>query len=966
MFNLKLRHSVLSHYIKLSLRIVSASVILFFFQNCDKAFQTNDKEFLELSSHAPQISVNEMPGLLINERSVSIEFSIVPNPFAKINSTTCKLDEEPPVDCVDKFSVTDLLDGDHNLSIVTMDSFGNTSEEVRVYWRVDATKPVVVLNTSPAAVSGKDTASFTFTGTDNLSGLAALECSVDGSVFAICTSPIELANLTEENHSFKVHAIDVAGNVSDDLTYLWRVDLTAPVIEILTGPTNLSNSTTANFTFTGTDNGALLAEFECDFDNQGFVPCTSPRSYTNLTQGQHAFSLKARDAAGNMTAPVQRAWTIDSVAPTVQIVSSPQNPTNQTSATFQFTPNDGNGSGIARTECSFDGGGFTACVSPKAYNNLANGNRSFSVRAVDNANNVSLVASFNFVVDNVPPQISISASVPASTTSTSASMTISTSDSTSGIDKLECRLDGGAFALCQSPKSYTNLIVGNHAFMARVSDKAGNLSTATFAWTIVSPPPTPTSTPTPTPTPPPPPVGGVPNFPINLSKFNLKVDNDLDPLETSNCHVNSNNIQSVDQPNDPLSPGKGMRMLFPIGTAGGGSPSYYCTVGSKEIFMRFSLRVSDPWDFHPSSVNKIAFLFPGNGGDVYLAMRNNRKLFVANQMPGTPDNQINREQNLSNWTLTLGQWAIIDWYVNSTTGVTRVWADGELIMEHIPGTTSGYTAGMGGDTWIEAKLDPTWGGIGSTKTTNDYYDYGHLIIYGSDGSGTVATTNEPLGFTKLTENPLSANNFDGWRTDSGTLQFVNDANAPVSPTGVLRASYSTSFNSGSAPWALEKALPSNLKDIYYRLNFKLSDNFEGQGSATNKLGFVWTHNSPSFFISAEGVGSGNLIAMARIQDAAESRDHLPPNKGKSGIIQRGVWHTLEVRLINNDPGVSNGTAMVWLDGVLITEYKDVRFTGAGLENTWQYVSIYPIWGGAPGQSPANNMFMDFDHIYVSR
>src|SRR5690606_7459924 len=99
----------------------------------------------------------------------------------------------------------------------------------------------------------------------------------------------------------------------------------------------------------------------------------------------------------NMTAAMERMWMVDAVAPTVQIVTTPPNPTNQTTATFQFTPND-QGSGINRTECSLNGGGFTACTSPMTYNNLQNGQRSFAVRAVDNAGNVSQAASFTWTV----------------------------------------------------------------------------------------------------------------------------------------------------------------------------------------------------------------------------------------------------------------------------------------------------------------------------------------------------------------------------------------------------------------------------------------------------------------------------------------------------------------------------------------------------------------------------------------
>lgn len=50
----------------------------------------------------------------------------------------------------------------------------------------------------------------------------------------------------------------------------------------------------------------------------------------------------------------------------------------------------------------------------------------------------------------------------------------------------ECRLDGGAFAACSSPKSYSGLAVGVHDFAVRATDSTGNTdqSPATHTWNV--------------------------------------------------------------------------------------------------------------------------------------------------------------------------------------------------------------------------------------------------------------------------------------------------------------------------------------------------------------------------------------------------------------------------------------------------------------------------------------------------
>ena len=68
-----------------------------------------------------------------------------------------------------------------------------------------------------------------------------------------------------------------------------------------------------------------------------------------------------------MPTPASFTWVVDTTAPDTTITGNPPNPTNSTSATFNFTGNDGGGTGVASFECNLDGGGFSACTSRKNY-----------------------------------------------------------------------------------------------------------------------------------------------------------------------------------------------------------------------------------------------------------------------------------------------------------------------------------------------------------------------------------------------------------------------------------------------------------------------------------------------------------------------------------------------------------------------------------------------------------------------
>ena len=93
-----------------------------------------------------------------------------------------------------------------------------------------------------------------------------------------------------------------------------------------------------------------------------------------------------------------------------------------------------------------------------------------------------------------PPTISTKPGNPSN--SPGASFAFADADATASF---RCRLDGGAFAACASPKAYAGLTEGVHTFGVKAVDRAGNQSAVTsFTWsTDLTPPPTPALDPKP-------------------------------------------------------------------------------------------------------------------------------------------------------------------------------------------------------------------------------------------------------------------------------------------------------------------------------------------------------------------------------------------------------------------------------------------------------------------------------------
>ena len=94
-------------------------------------------------------------------------------------------------------------------------------------------------------------------------------------------------------------------------------DNTPPNTTITSGPSGAISGTSA--TFVSSEPGS---KFECSLDGAPYSGCSSPKSYSNLTDGSHHFCVRAIDAEGNvdLLTPAQRTFTVDTKAPKVDSV----------------------------------------------------------------------------------------------------------------------------------------------------------------------------------------------------------------------------------------------------------------------------------------------------------------------------------------------------------------------------------------------------------------------------------------------------------------------------------------------------------------------------------------------------------------------------------------------------------------------------------------------------------------------
>lgn len=197
-------------------------------------------------------------------------------------------------------------------------------------------------------------------------------------------------------YSFEVRATDAAGN--NDPTPARRtftVDTAPPNTTITSGPTSLTRNTSASFAFSSDETGS---SFECSLDGGAFTSCASPKGYSGLSNGTHTFSVRAKDAAGNVDGtPAVRAWTVDTAKPTVGSVSPRHKaiirdatPTIEATVKDNRTLSKANialyvaGKRIPAAKFKYGASGLLVYNSPK----LARGKKTVRIVATDSAGNV--------------------------------------------------------------------------------------------------------------------------------------------------------------------------------------------------------------------------------------------------------------------------------------------------------------------------------------------------------------------------------------------------------------------------------------------------------------------------------------------------------------------------------------------------------------------------------------------------
>ena len=369
----------------------------------------------------------------------------------------------------------------------------------------DTTAPAVSGFAIPTSSTSLTVSITTFTATDSVgvTGYRVTETSAIPAASAAGWTTAAPASYTFASAGAKTlyaWAKDAAGNVSAPLsrtTTITLPDTTAPAVTGFTIPVTSTSLTVAITTFIATD-GVGVTGYRVT--ESPAIPAASatgwsaaaPANYTFASAGAKTLYAWAKDAAGNVSAPLSDTTTIslpDATAPTVTGFAIPPSATSLTVPITTFTASDNTGvAGYLVTETSTipqpSAAGWSAAV-PANYTFASAGAKTLYAWAKDAAGNVSAPLSDTATIslpDATAPVVTGFA-IPASSTSLIVAITLTATDNTgvTGYMVTENPATPTAAAAgwsAAAPASYTFASAGAKTLYAWVKDAAGNVDGA--------------------------------------------------------------------------------------------------------------------------------------------------------------------------------------------------------------------------------------------------------------------------------------------------------------------------------------------------------------------------------------------------------------------------------------------------------------------------------------------------------
>ncbi|MFL5945446.1 MAG: Ig-like domain-containing protein [Gaiellaceae bacterium] len=418
--------------------------------------------------------------------------------------TTFATDTSSPYSA--SFDTTGVADGLYDFRTVATDVAGNgeASPVVVANRRIDNTAPSATMLSPGNPVRG--TVTLTSSTSDGGSGLDTVVYALAPGGGSFNTQPASWDTTLGSDglYDLRVTATDMAGNSTTSSILTTRVDNTPPALTFSSPASGDTVSGTVSLTASASDASPAspLVTFAYKLHSDppsAYTATGSSWNTTSLPGGDGIYDLRARatDDATNTTTVEMTSVRVDNVPPAVAITAPAAaiNDSLPSPTSFSATASDPGGSGVAQVqffECSNQSSNCSTGIwsplgtvaAPGPYSVSWNipatdGNHALAAVATDNAGHPSSDIR-NVDVDRTAPQTTIVGKPADPSNAAGPTFTFSSSEAGS---TFECRIDGGAFGPCTSPRSLSGLTDNAHTFDVRATDAAGNTDASPDTWT---------------------------------------------------------------------------------------------------------------------------------------------------------------------------------------------------------------------------------------------------------------------------------------------------------------------------------------------------------------------------------------------------------------------------------------------------------------------------------------------------
>ncbi len=398
-------------------------------------------------------------------------------------------------------------DGAYTLVVRATDAAGLTSKVGHADYVLDTTAPPAPVFTATTASPGRTRAlSFAWTGESG----ATFQCRLSRGPLVLqapsaCTSP-QLVNLVDSTdpanpvplpdgaYTLSVVATDAAGNAGAAATSTYVLDTTPPAAPVLlTGPAAISPDRTPTWTFSAVPG----VTFTCKLTPTAGAglpeaPCTSPFTPAALpTDDTWTLTVRAFDAAGNVSTPLVTSYLLSATAPVTPDVVGPASPgrSNPVAWAVSVTP-----ATAGQVQCELRKGAlvlrpFAGCGPTYSAALTEDTTYAVAVRVVDARGVASSEVLSRYVLDTQGPAAALLTAPTSPGTDRAPVWTVATREAGASA---QCQVlgAGGAVFKASAPCAVTeggspyrlDLVGaddGTYRLVVRLTDQAGNVGVET-------------------------------------------------------------------------------------------------------------------------------------------------------------------------------------------------------------------------------------------------------------------------------------------------------------------------------------------------------------------------------------------------------------------------------------------------------------------------------------------------------